>query len=100
MNKLILIVVMMGIVTYLPRMLPMALLTNLKLSPYLKSFFIYVPYAVLGALIFPGILSSTSDTFSALVGGTVAVILALLRQNVMVVILGSIIAVYLFSVIY
>lgn len=97
MDKVLLIVLMMGIVTHVPRVLPLALLNNLKLPPYLNSFLQFIPYAVLGALIFPGILSSTGDVQSALAGGITASILALLRLNIIIIVLGGILGVYLFK---
>lgn len=99
MKNIMPLIIMMGLVTYLPRMLPMVLLRDAKLNPFLKSFLKYIPFAVLGALIFPGILNSTGNINSALVGGTVSVILALLGFNLMVVVFGGILGVYLFNLI-
>ena len=49
----LLLVLGMAAVTYLPRLLPMLLLSTDKLPPVLKRFFDFVPYAVLTTLIFP-----------------------------------------------
>ncbi len=94
MNNLWLLVLGMGVVTYLPRMLPIVFLKDIKLPRFLMSFLRFVPYAALGALIFPGILSSTGDTASAVWGGIVALLLSLARINITLVVLGSISAVY------
>ncbi|MTI96651.1 MAG: AzlD domain-containing protein [Firmicutes bacterium] len=80
----------MAVVTYLPRMVPMVLLPELKLPSRLRVFFQYVPVAVLGALIFPDILYSTDSMSSAAIGAVSAVIIALVRPNVMWVIMGAI----------
>jgi len=88
------IVVGMALVTYVPRMLPLVLLERLTLPPFLKRQFRFMPYAVLGALIFPGVLDSTGSTASASIGAAVAVLLALLRANLLLVVLGGIAAVY------
>lgn len=88
-------VLLMAIVTYLPRLIPMTLLRGRKLSPGLQNFLKCVPFAVLGALIFPEILYSTTSVSSAAVGLAVALVLSLLRLNVVLVVLGSILAVFL-----
>lgn len=100
MTKLFLIVAGMAVVTYLPRMAPMVLLKDMKLPGFLKSFFEFIPFAALGALIFPGILTSTGDTGSAVVGCLVSIILALFRLNVMIVVLGGILGVFLTQILF
>ncbi|HYE12332.1 MAG TPA: AzlD domain-containing protein [Patescibacteria group bacterium] len=97
MLKYILLIIAMGLVTYIPRMLPMVLLNGVKLPARLKTFLGYIPFAALGALIFPGILSSTGDTASAACGFIAAIALSLAKLNVMFVIAGGIAAVYLYQ---
>ena len=58
------IVVMAG-VTYLIRMLPLALLRKKLRSRFIKSFLFYVPYAVLAVMTVPAIFESTGSVFSA-----------------------------------
>ena len=94
MNNLFILVILMAIVTYIPRLLPMVFLKDMKLPPYLKVFLQFIPYATLGALIFPGIVISTGDIYSALVGGGFAVILSLYKANVMLVVTGGIVGAY------
>ena len=67
------IVVMAG-VTYLIRMLPLALLRKKLRSRFIKSFLFYVPYAVLAAMTVPAIFESTGSVFSAAVGFAAAVL--------------------------
>ncbi len=95
MNSLILLVIAMGVVTYLPRMLPMVFLKNMKLPAKVRRFLQFVPYAVLASLIFPGILSSVNNVYLAVVGGVVSVVLALFGLNVIIVVLGGIISVFI-----
>ena len=76
MKHLIYIIIMAG-VTYLTRMLPMVIFKKKIESTFIKSFLYYIPYAVLGAMTFPAILSSTSSVYSAIAGAAVAIILAL-----------------------
>ncbi len=46
----------MGVVTYLPRLLPMLLLSNRSLSPWITRWLNFVPATVLAALLAPGLL--------------------------------------------
>jgi branched-subunit amino acid transport protein len=94
-TNLIIIVLAMGIVTYIPRMIPMVLLNNIKLPSFFKSFFQFIPFAALGALIFPGVLSSTGDIRSAVTGSIIAALLSFFRMNVMIVVFVSILSVFI-----
>jgi len=95
MDNLWLLVILMGLVTFLPRMLPLTYLNNMRLPRFLNSFLRFVPFAALGALIFPGILSSTGNTNSALVGGAISLLLAFWRVNITLVVFGGILGAYL-----
>lgn len=90
MNKLLLVVIAMALVTYLPRLIPLLLLGNQKLPRFLSTFLQFVPYAVLAALIFPGVLSSTGDISSSAAGALASFVLSWLRFNIMLVVLGGI----------
>ncbi len=46
----------MGIVTYIPRVFPMLLLSERKLSPWISTWLSFVPATVLAALLAPGLL--------------------------------------------
>lgn len=100
MKNLILIIVMMAVVTYLPRLIPMVMLKDLKLPLFLKTFLNMIPFAVLGALIFPGILFSTGCCGSALFGGLIAVILAYFNLNIILVVFGGISGVMFYKMLF
>lgn len=95
-------VFLMALVTYLPRMLPIAVFRKEIKSVFVRSFLYYVPYAVLAALTFPDIFSSTNGLPSAICGTIVALILAYREKSLVVVAICSMTAVYssqmLFSV--
>jgi len=93
--SLFLLVLAMAFVTYIPRLVPLLWLRDIKLPPFLKRFLLFTPYAVLASLIFPGILQATTSLTSALAGGVVAATLAFLRVNLMLVVIGGIVGVYL-----
>lgn len=93
-TKTIIAVLLMAIVTYIPRVLPMAIFKNKIQSRFLSSFLSYVPFAVLGAMIFPDILYSTGHLTSAIIGLVVAAGLAYLERGLLQVAVCAIIAVY------
>lgn len=97
MNHLWLLILGMGIVTYLPRMIPMVLLQNVTLNPFLNRFLKFIPFAALGALIFPGVLESTGSISSAFAGMVVSMFLALLRMNIVLVVIGGIAGVFVWE---
>lgn len=83
-NVYIYILVMAG-VTYLIRMLPLALSKKEITSPFVKSFLYYVPYACLAAMTFPAILFSTASIVSAAVGFGVALVAAYKEKSLLTV---------------
>ncbi|MBM7557972.1 AzlD domain-containing protein [Halanaerobacter jeridensis] len=89
-NNLILIIIGMAVVTYIPRLLPLALFSNLHLPPFFKRFLEFIPYTALSALIFPAILSATGSLGSAILGGIVAIALAYLEINLFLIVSSSI----------
>lgn len=82
-------VTLMAIMTYLPRVLPLVVFRKKIENPFIKSFLAYVPYAVLAAMTFPDIFSSTNSLLSALVGMAAAVVLIFLNGNLVTVALGA-----------
>ncbi len=93
-NVYIYILVMAG-VTYLIRMLPMALIRKEITSPYIKSFLYYVPYACLAAMTFPAILSATASVISAAAGFAAALIAAYKEKSLITVALVACCAVFI-----
>lgn len=88
------IFVMAGM-TYLIRVLPMAIFRKKIKSRFVQSFLGYVPYSVLAAMTFPAIFSSTGTTVSAVVGTAVGVLLAYLNKGLLTVAVGASAAVFL-----
>lgn len=84
----------MAVVTYLPRMLPLAIFKKKIKSRFIRSFLAYVPYAVLAAMTFPEILYSTSNMLSAAAGLLVALILSYFGRGLLTVALSSTAAVF------
>ena len=91
-------VLVMAVVTYMIRVIPIALVKGKLKSRFIRSFLFYMPYAVLGAMTFPSILYSSGNIYASTVGFVVALILAYHNQGLMKVALGAILAVYLYQV--
>jgi branched-subunit amino acid transport protein len=71
----------MSVVTYLIRLLPLTLIRKEIKNNYIKSFLYYVPFVTLAVMTFPAILDSTANSWSALGGFIIAVILAYRGQS-------------------
>jgi len=93
-------IVGMGVVTYIPRMLPFVLFKGKVLPPFIQGVLRNVPYATLGALIFPGILFIQKDLWYGLIGATAAFLVAFLGANVIMVVLGSIAILSVYSLFF
>lgn len=86
------LIVMAG-VTYLVRMLPLVLVKRKFENKIVKSFFYYIPYAILGVMTLPGVLYSTSYMISAVIGLVVAVALSYFGRDMLTVAIFAVLAV-------
>lgn len=68
----------MAVVTYSIRVLPLVLIRKPIKNHFIKSFLYYVPYVTLSVMTFPAILSATQSPVSALAALAVGIITALL----------------------
>ena len=85
----------MMLVTAPSRILPVFFLSERKLPPFAEALLHYIPYAVLGALIFPDILTATGDIRSSAAGTIVAVILGWYGRGILTVLMGGILATFI-----
>lgn len=97
--EVLLYILAMALATYLIRMLPMTLFRKKIRSRFARSFFYYIPYAVLAAMTIPAIFYSTDTFFAALAGLAVAVVLSLLDQSLIVVSVSACVAAFLVGMI-
>lgn len=74
-NIALYILIMAG-VTYLIRMLPLALIKKKITNRFFKSFLYYVPFVTLAVMTFPTILNATDSVWSAAAAFVVAMIVA------------------------
>ena len=77
------VIAVTAVVTYLIRMIPLTLFKKEITSTFLKSFFHYIPYAVLGAMTVPAILYSTRSMISAIAGFLTACIASLFNRGLL-----------------
>lgn len=94
-HNIYLYTIVMAGVTYLIRMLPLALSKKEITNIYIKSFLYYVPYACLAAMTFPAILHSTASMYSAIAGLVAAVIAAYKGKSLLTVALIACVAVFI-----
>ncbi len=80
----------MAIVTYIPRAIPLTFLAGRELPSTIQQILRNIPYAVLGALIFPAIIFIQDNIWFGIIGAAAAFGIALTGANVMLVVLGSI----------
>jgi branched-subunit amino acid transport protein len=91
----------MAIVTYIPRAVPLTFLEGRKLPASVQNVLRNIPYAVLGALIFPAIFFIQKDNiWFGLIGAAAAFGIAFSGANVMMVVLGSIAVLAGYSLIF
>ncbi len=95
MKRVVICIFIMAAVTYIPRVLPLTVFRRQIKSRYIRSFLDYTPYAVLGAMTFPDVFSSTGNPVSALIGTAVALVLSYRRKGLVTVACSAIVAVYL-----
>ncbi len=86
---IILGIAVMALTTYVIRMLPMAIFRKKITNVRVRSFLYYVPYAVLAAMTFPAIFSSTGTTASAVAGCAAAILLAYFKRGLLTVAVGA-----------
>ena len=76
-------ILVMAVVTYVPRVLPLSLVRRPIRNRFFRSWLYYMPYAVLGAMTFPALLYSTSSIWSAVAGMAAALVLAYVGLSLM-----------------
>jgi branched-subunit amino acid transport protein len=100
-GDILIMIIGMAAVTYIPRMVPFLLFKGKELPPFLQGVLKNVPYAVLGALIFPKILLiQEGDIWFGITGALAAFLFAFLGANVIVVVLGAIAVLSIYSIIF
>lgn len=93
-----LIIIGMALVTALPRVIPAFVVNKIVFKDWVNNWLQAIPYAALGALIFPGILSVVEgEPHIGIIGGIVAIILAYFGLNIVLVVIGAIVTVFILT---
>jgi branched-subunit amino acid transport protein len=86
----------MFLVTYLPRLIPFLFAREIRLPACVHKWLKFFPYAALGALIFPGILTAVPGRPALAAGaGILAAVCALFIRNITVIVVLAIAVVLL-----
>ena len=88
-------ILVMALVTYLIRMIPLTVFRKKITSPFIRSFLYYVPYTCLTAMTIPAVFYATGSLLSAIAGVAAAVILACCRRGLVTVAAGACLAVFI-----
>ncbi|MDL4842722.1 AzlD domain-containing protein [Aquibacillus rhizosphaerae] len=97
---ILIIILGMSLVTMIPRFMPAYIVDNVHFPDWVNRWLNAIPYAALGALIFPGILTVKPDQpYVGLTGGLIAILLAVLRLNIILVVIGAIATVFFLTTI-
>ncbi|GAA5416727.1 hypothetical protein Pryu01_01765 [Paraliobacillus ryukyuensis] len=88
---MMMIIIGMALVTIVPRFIPVFIVDRIQFPEWINQWLNVIPYAALGALIFPGVLTVIPERpWIGFVGGLVAVLLAIFRvQTILIVAIAS-----------
>lgn len=92
-----LLILATSLATYVLRIVPLALLRKPLRDPRLVAFIEYLPYAILTAMVVPGIFGSTGSMPSAIAGTVAALALALMNKSLPIVVAVAAVAACLFQ---
>lgn len=93
-QQLLALILVVALATYLLRVIPLVLLRKPLREPHVVAFIEYLPYAILTAMVLPGIFTSTGDVRTSIAGFIAALLFALLGFSLPVVALISTAAAY------
>ena len=90
-NDMIIMIVLMAVVTYIPRALPAFIIDKICLSKRMERFLGLIPFTAMSALIFPAIINVDAEMpIVGIIGGTVAAIVAFFRLPVIVSVISAV----------
>lgn len=88
----------MAVVTAIPRFVPAFIVNIVNFPRWLDKCLNAIPYAALGALIFPGIMQVRPDAPQVgVIAGLLAILLAWLNVHIILVVLGAIASVFVMT---
>ncbi|WP_294404070.1 AzlD domain-containing protein [uncultured Clostridium sp.] len=99
-NNVYIYILIMAVVTYIIRALPITFIRKEIKNKTARSFLYYVPYVTLTVMTFPAILSASSSVYAAGAAFIVAVILAYREKSLFTVAFGSCFVVFVLEFIF
>lgn len=98
--EIVILILLMAIVTYVPRMVPAFVIDRLKLNKSVEMFLRLIPYTAMTALIFPAIIKvDTEYPVVGLLGGVCAAAIAFFKLPVICSVIGAVAVNFLFYLI-
>lgn len=98
-HNIYLYILVMASVTYLIRMLPLALIRKEIKNTTIRSFLYYVPYVTLSVMTFPAILSETGSIWSAWAALITGIVLAWRGKSLLQVAVSACMVVFLLELV-
>lgn len=98
-NNIYIYILVMSVVTYLIRALPLTLIRKEIKNTTMRSFLHYVPYVTLAVMTFPAILSATASVWSGLAGFLTAMLIAYRGGSLFKVAGGACVVVFLLELV-
>lgn len=91
MNNYIPLILGMALVTYIPRFLPLVILSEDMVKPKLRRFLYYIPYTSLSILLIRGIITSSPEMrIPTIMGIAMSAFMAYIKGNLVLSVLSGI----------
>ena len=88
-----LLILLMAVVTYIPRALPAILMQKLEIRGRAKRFLDLIPYTAMSVLVFPGVITAdASRPEIGIAGGLIAILLAWHKCPLVICVLAAILS--------
>lgn len=94
MIRMIIYIIIMIVVTYLCKALPITLIRRQIKNRFIKSFLYYVPYVTLAVMTVPAIINATQSPIAGAIALVVGIILAWVTENLFIVASACAVAVF------
>lgn len=96
MNNYIPLIIGMTLVTYIPRFLPLMILSEDMVKPKVRQFLQYIPYTSLSILLIRGILTSPAEMrIPTIIGIVMSAFMAYIKGNLVISVLSGIFATFI-----
>ncbi len=95
MRNVYIYILVMAVVTYLVRVIPLVFFHREIKSRFIRSFLYYMPYVTLSLMIFPAMIEASGNITAGIIGFAVAIVVAFFKASLPLVACASCLAVYL-----